>query len=52
MDKTEARNILKTIQDECNSHNNCKECAFYEAAYGCVAECNPFAYNLEDFKEG
>ena len=48
MDKTEARNILKTIQDECNSHEDCRDCAFYEEGYGCVAETNPYAYDLEE----
>lgn len=51
MDKTEARNILKTIQDECNSHNNCDDCVFCNG-HACICEVVPYAYNLEDLEEG
>lgn len=43
----ELKEAAKLIQGECYSHNDCKECAFYEEGYGCAVDTNPYAWGKD-----
>lgn len=37
---------LETIKNECDSHDDCKECPLYKEHFGCGIEMNPYAWIL------